>query len=308
MRIVVAWSGWKSPRRSWETLTSEALKEAGNEIYVSHKLEKLPFEPDVVFSTSNIVLARYYAKKYNRPYVHWVIAGFPEKSPEEFEEALLKADLLLAVSETARSDFLKSFPHDVENKLKVAYHGVPDGKDPVKEVSKDEAFCFIGSPDDVPKRFSWFAEAVSLAGVKARIISPDPFKIDENMKQLSAGGEIHTAVDNEKVFEFLAKSRALVVTSSWETFGLHIAEAASVNLPVISSDLQVVRELYGDAPLYFENVDECAWWILMLVEEPEIGLKVGANLRRIFEEKELDLKSCAKRLLRWFNQIANSRD
>jgi len=300
MKILYIWSGWRNPRRSWEWLTAEALKKIGHEVHMVHTIEKIPSEPDVIFSTSNAVLAMHYARAFRKPYICWLIAGFPEGARgTEAEEALANADLLLAVSETAKQDFLKSFPREIE--VHVAYHGVLDGREFVGELKRDDSFCFIGDPADGRKRFSWFAEAVNLTGVPARIISPNEVK---TIGQLSSV-EIYIAVDDTDKFELLARSSALVVTSSWETFALHIAEAASVSTPVVSADLPVVRELWGDSVLYGNNTDEIAWRIFELLEDPKLGEKKGKEMRRIFDEKGLDLISCAKRLTKWFEEVVS---
>jgi len=303
LKILVTWSGWRSPRRSWEWLTAEALRTIGNEVYLSCKPEPIPLVPDVVFSTDNLVLARHYVAMFNCPHVHWVIAGFVKGSPEKIENALLAVDLLLAISETTKTDFVNSFPHDVEDKLEIAYYGVSDGKEMMtNSVTKDDMFCFVGCPDDERKRYSWFAESVSLAGVPARIISPDPFNIDQAMSKLSVRGEIHTAVDNPKIFELLAKSQALICTSSWETWFLPAGEAFTVELPVISYKLPVIQELFEDVPFYFENIDECTWWIFELLENPKVGYKRGIEGRNLVLEKGFLLEDCARRLVRWFEQ------
>jgi len=300
MRILVTWSGWRNPRRSWEWLTAEALKKIGHEVHMVHTIEKIAFEPDVIFSTSNAVLAMHYARAFRKPYVCWLIAGFPEGARgTEAEEALANADLLLAVSETAKQDFLKSFPREVE--VHVAYHGVLDGREFVGEPERDLGFCFIGDPADERKRFSWFAEAVNLAGVPARIISPNPVK---ELKGLSVA-QIYTAVDDRTKFELLAKSMGLIISSSWETFALHAAESASVETPVISADLPVIREIWGDSVLYGSNPDELAWRIFELLEDPKLGEKKGKEMRKIFDEKGLDLISCAKRLTRFFTEVVS---
>jgi len=299
MRILYCWSGWESKRRSWELHTADALKQLGHEVILTSD-PNFKGDVDVIFASSNPLLAYHYTKNLKKPYVCWLIAGFPEEHKGTVhEEALASANLLLAVSETAKQDFLRTFPRDVE--VHVAYHGVHDGLRMIRrEIDGDEKLCFIGPPNDERKRFSWVSEVSALTGATVRLITPDVIT-----KPPLGVSEVHINVGEERKFKLLTKSLALIVTSSWETFALHIAESASVMTPVISADLPVVREIWGDAVLYGDNPDELAWWVFELLENPKLGEKKGVAMRKVFERKKLDLESCAKRLSRYLEEVVS---
>jgi len=304
MKILAVWSGWYNPRRLWEIRPCEYLTKIGNEVFVTAKTQEIPFEPDVVFSTNNVVLARSYSIKFRVPLIAWIIAGFPieREKYKEVAEALLNADLLLAVSKIAREDFVKSFPYDVEDKLKVCYHGIDtDEADKVGNVKVEDVFTFVGNPQDGRKRFEWFREIINLSGVAHRIISPDLFEVEKF--GLATVGTYHINVEERRKFELLKSSYALICASSWETFYLPGAECAYVKTPLLSYDLPVIREIWEDSVLYFQDVDEAVWMIWEMLEFPKIREKYAEKMHKQFHKKKLSLYDCAKRLQKYFEGV-----
>ncbi len=57
----------------------------------------------------------------------------------------------------------------------------------------------------------------------------------------------------------MAGARALLMPSFGEGFGLPVAEALVAGAPVIASDLDVFREVGGDAPDYLDPIDGLGW-------------------------------------------------
>jgi|GEM_PF-1597006 len=68
-----------------------------------------------------------------------------------------------------------------------------------------------------------------------------------NNKQLIFVGKI----SDEQYCKYLSKATALALPSLEEGFGLPIIEAMSVGCPVVCSDIDILREVGGDAALYF---------------------------------------------------------
>ena len=63
------------------------------------------------------------------------------------------------------------------------------------------------------------------------------------------GDRLHLLGDVERqdVADLLAAADLFVFPSVWETFGIAAVEAASVGLPLVVSDLPVLREVLADA-------------------------------------------------------------
>jgi len=61
------------------------------------------------------------------------------------------------------------------------------------------------------------------------------------------------------VAALLAGSTGLLFPSHAEGFGLPPAEAAALGIPVISSDLPVIREILADIPVYVSSTERYQW-------------------------------------------------
>lgn len=62
-------------------------------------------------------------------------------------------------------------------------------------------------------------------------------------------------VSDEYLTQIYANSSCLIAASEGEGFGLPLAEAAQIGLPVIARDIPVFREILGDYPHYFSGLD-----------------------------------------------------
>ena len=69
---------------------------------------------------------------------------------------------------------------------------------------------------------------------------------------LAAWVDLRGWVDAEELADLKRRARALAFPTLAEGFGLPVLEAMSIGLPVIASDLPVLREVGGDAPLWFD--------------------------------------------------------
>jgi len=74
-------------------------------------------------------------------------------------------------------------------------------------------------------------------------------------KRIGANVEFLNGVTDQLYAEILSSSTALVHASSDEGFGIPIIEAMSVGCPVICSDIEIFREVAGEAGLFFDNTD-----------------------------------------------------
>jgi len=61
------------------------------------------------------------------------------------------------------------------------------------------------------------------------------------------------------VTALLAGSRGLLFPSHAEGFGLPPVEAAALGVPIVSSDLPVIREILADIPVYVSATERYQW-------------------------------------------------
>ena len=65
--------------------------------------------------------------------------------------------------------------------------------------------------------------------------------------------------DDAALASWIARSRAVLMPSHAEGYGLPVIEALALGAPVIANSLAVYREIAGSAPLLIDVADEDAW-------------------------------------------------
>lgn len=70
--------------------------------------------------------------------------------------------------------------------------------------------------------------------------------------------------DDKTLATWIAHSRAVLMPSHIEGYGLPILEALALGAPVIAHSLPVYREIAGDIPLLIDVADENAWLAVLL--------------------------------------------
>jgi glycosyltransferase involved in cell wall biosynthesis len=79
----------------------------------------------------------------------------------------------------------------------------------------------------------------------------------------------------------IAGSRALLMPSWGEGYGLPIIEALALGAPVLCSDLPVFREVGGDVPEYLDPIDGAAWCRAIRDFAPADSPRRAAQLARL---------------------------
>ena len=172
-------------------------------------------------------------------------------------KAIKKCDGILCVSETIRLQLLQYYPFLEADHVKAVYHGVSDSFYPTeKKLQKEPFILFVGHRSGY-KNF----------GLAVAILNAMP-----NMKLVIVGGKELTAKEqkllNEKLegrYEFKAivtvaalnelynNAFCLLYPSSYEGFGLPIAEAMKVGCPVVTTNKAAIPEIAGMGALQINS-------------------------------------------------------
>lgn len=132
-----------------------------------------------------------------------------------------------------------------------------------------------------------------LKGVKLKIAGAGPME-EEMRAYVSTRPELNVEfvgfVDGDQKWEFLRKSRFVVVPSEWyETFGMVIVEAFAAGRPVVASNLGGLGSLVenGVTGVLFEPGDpsDLARQIDALWRDPESVERMGACARKTVEDR-----------------------
>ena len=69
----------------------------------------------------------------------------------------------------------------------------------------------------------------------------------------------HGALPDAAAMALMKGARGFLAPSRAEGFGIPVAEAACLGLPILATDLAVTREFLGDYPTYLPSDDLAAW-------------------------------------------------
>lgn len=112
----------------------------------------------------------------------------------------------------------------------------------------------------------------------------------ENLVPASLKDKIifHDAVSREKIIDYYLEADVLINPSYYETFGMSLVEAMSLQVPVIASKVGGMTEVVGDSESGFlvesGNVDELAQAMTTLLKDKELNIRMGLNGRKRAEE------------------------
>lgn len=110
-------------------------------------------------------------------------------------------------------------------------------------------------------------------------------------------------VEDENVSKLYSLALALVHPSKMEGFGLTGLEAMSVGLPVISSNVSCLPEIYGDAALYFNpnDIDDLISRLEIIIKDRE--LRSGLAKKGYFQARKYSWQKMAKETLAVYKKI-----
>ncbi|MFQ5952677.1 MAG: glycosyltransferase [Candidatus Omnitrophota bacterium] len=121
--------------------------------------------------------------------------------------------------------------------------------------------------------------------------------LEQAVKERGLSGKVVpiSMVDRDEVFVFLKNASAFVFPSLAEGFGIPPVEAMAAGIPVASSDLAPMREVLGDAALFFDpyNPEDISRAILKLIREKDAReqcISRGHERALMFRAKDMSQK------------------
>ena len=233
-------------------------KEFADKIIVNEK-------PDVVHVHVGMkcgLIALWIKKKYRIPYLvteHWTglleesidnFSALPSIRRSQWRKVLGNAGAVTAVSQHLAAALKKKFAVDP-----VVVPNVVDTSifypEPVKQ-GQSTHFIFISTfddfknPDVVLKAFAGFVKKEKDALLT--IFAPDKTVVERRCTELGIDKNVYCSgeVPQTELAKFINQSDALLLYSSYETFGCVIIEANASGIPVLVSDIPAMRELVTD--------------------------------------------------------------
>lgn len=177
------------------------------------------------------------------------------------------SNLILTVSQFSKSEIQKYFGKGIANKVSVVYNGCEIQEDNIaaKNIGK-KYFLFVGSikpHKNLKNALLGFKELENddyrfiIVGKKEGFITGDSEVFNlvnqinkEREKVLFTGN-----IDDQELYAWYKGASALVMPSLYEGFGLPIVEAMHFNIPIIASNIPVLKEIGKDYISYFNPYD-----------------------------------------------------
>ena len=211
-------------------------------IYAAFKLSRL--NPDIIHAHSRVpAWIAYFAKKFN-PRLKWLMTAHAMYSLNFGIWPFKKANGVICVSDAVKNYLAGRIP---ENSITI-YNGIKITGEQNIPPCKNK-FLFVGrltrlkNVDVVIKAFAnlknyeWQFEIIGDGS------QMDTLKNLTNELNLQDRIKFLGALDNNSVIQNMLRSDCLIFPSSSEGMGLAVLEALSVNLPVIASDINALREI-----------------------------------------------------------------
>jgi glycosyltransferase involved in cell wall biosynthesis len=241
---------------------------------VRSKRKIVAFNPDIVHETyySRVGTAIESSKTVITVY-DMIHEKFPEyfaindKTSKVKEEAIARADHVIAISESTKADLIEIFGTE-PSKIAVVYlgFGAPtktrDNLDRAKRNDRDY-ILYVGSRGGY-KNFSGFIEAVSQSEKLVSDLDVVAFGggafTQLEIAQFRALGFKENQIRNvsgsdELLSQYYSEAKAFIYPSLYEGFGIPPLEAMAHDCPVVSSNTSSMPEVIGDAAEYFSPTD-----------------------------------------------------
>jgi glycosyltransferase involved in cell wall biosynthesis len=182
---------------------------------------------------------------------------------------------LIAVSEATRADLLRFYQI---NKVTVISHGVEPAFFALDR-TQAQPYVLCVSTLHPHKNIDRLIRAYALKkrNFKLMFAGMRGFhaqSIDALIAELGVGESVQLTgwISREELYRLYARTQAFIYPSTFEGFGMPVLEAMAAGVPVACSDIPPLREVAGDAALFFDPLDEAA---------------IAASLERIVSDDSL---------------------
>jgi glycosyltransferase involved in cell wall biosynthesis len=219
-----------------------------------------------LFSRGEIIITVHDLGFYREPQLYHPLERIYQKISHRL--AISRANKIIAISQATADDIVHYFPQ-AKNKIKIIYNGW-DHKN-FKPLSTDKIEA-IRDEHDLPGKFVLYIGRLETKKNIQNLIKAFALLKNKNYQLVLAGRpgnfgyqeierlaqemkgrvKILGYVKSEHYQQLIATADIFAFPSKFEGFGIPILEAMGSGVPVVASDMKVLKEVGGVAALYFD--------------------------------------------------------
>ena len=163
---------------------------------------------------------------------------------------------IITVSEFSKKEILRFYPFIKEKDISIAYNAADDKFFHFQSQNSipEKPFALTVSSLDPRKNFARLIEAFKdIKECSLYIVGSQNHIFKQKDNITDTNGTIHFLgrVSDEELVRLYNRATCFIFPSLYEGFGLPTIEAMKCGCPVLASDIPVLREVCGDAALYF---------------------------------------------------------
>jgi glycosyltransferase involved in cell wall biosynthesis len=288
---------WNLPAWTHIRLSFELLKNAPDVFFVPvHEIPLFTGGSRVITTVHDLAF-----KKYPETY------SFLSRIRQliSLRRVLNRADGVIAISQQTKND-LQEVGLD-EERVEVIQHGI-DRKNFSGHREGRDYILFVGRLE-LKKGLDYLLEAFSQladSGIKLKLVGKPGFgyeKLTEIIanKNLSERVEVVGFVDDNLLKKLYLGARFFVFPSRYEGFGMPILEAMSAGVPILCSDIEVLREIGKEAVLYAGVGDIVDWRSKLECMVNDEDLRIDLAKRGLLEVERFTWRMTAERTAKFLN-------
>jgi len=225
---------------------------------------------------------------------YWVIPEFYtrkmvlRKRKQKYQ--MLHSDLIIAVSYNTKNDIIRFYPQ-LHDKIVVAPHGFNNTHGKSLKNVPDKYLLFVGTRNRY-KNFDILLKAFSdvvhdIVDLKLVCVGK-PFTYKELILQQRLGIQSSVQIlelDNKELSYVYKNASIFVFPSLYEGFGIPCLEAMSNNCRILASDIEIFKEICGDAIYYFNphNLTELVAHLKHLLSTKENKQQQKSNYQKVLD-------------------------
>ena len=186
------------------------------------------------------------------------------------KNAIFKSQKIIAPSNFVKSDILKNFKVE-PNKIVVTYEAAEEEysndkrstgfASEARRAMNDQRFLIYVGNAYPHKNLERLLDAIKILNTKLILVCPrgtfsERLKTEIEKRDLQKKVDLKGYLEPKELNTLFQKATAYVFPSLSEGFGIPGLNAMASGLPVVCSNIAVLKEIYGDAAIYFDPKDE----------------------------------------------------